>query len=96
MDSTTQVIQLSGTLDSISGKHLRQAVTDLVDAGAPTILLNCQEVIFMDSSGLGALVMSLKKVREAGGKLLLCSINDQVRLLLEVTGMDSVFEILAS
>ncbi|MBD3886658.1 STAS domain-containing protein [Phormidium tenue FACHB-886] len=96
MDSTTKVIQLSGILDSIAGKHLRQEVTDLVDAGVPTILLNCQEVTFMDSSGLSALVMVLKKVREAGGDLLLCSINHQVRLLLELTGMDGVFEILAS
>jgi anti-anti-sigma factor len=47
----------------------------------------------MDSSGLGALVLSLKTVRSAGGKLFICSINEQIKMLFELTDMDRVFEI---
>jgi anti-anti-sigma factor len=47
----------------------------------------------MDSSGLGALVLSLKTVRSAGGKIFICSINDQIKMLFELTDMDRVFEI---
>jgi len=47
----------------------------------------------MDSSGLGALVQSLKMTREVNVKLLLCSFNDQIKMLFELTGMDRVFEI---
>jgi anti-anti-sigma factor len=50
----------------------------------------------MDSSGLGALVLSLKTVRSAGAKLFLCSINDQIKMLFELTSMDRVFEIFSS
>jgi anti-anti-sigma factor len=49
----------------------------------------------MDSSGLGALVQSLKMTREVNVKLLLCSFNDQIKMLFELTGMDRVFEIFA-
>jgi len=47
----------------------------------------------MDSSGLGALVLALKAVRMAGGRLFVCSINEQIRILFELTSMDRVFEI---
>jgi anti-anti-sigma factor len=57
------------------------------------IIVDFQDVTFMDSSGLGALVLSLKTVRSAGGKLLICSINEQIKMLFELTDMDRVFEI---
>jgi anti-anti-sigma factor len=47
----------------------------------------------MDSSGLGALVLALKGVRAAGSKLFVCSINEQIKILFELTSMDRVFEI---
>ena len=57
------------------------------------MLIDFQDVTFMDSSGLGALVLALKTVRAAGGKLFICSINEQVRMLFELTSMDRVFQI---
>jgi len=57
------------------------------------LLCDFKDVTFMDSSGLGALVQSLKITRATGVKLLLCSFNDQLKMLFELTGMDQVFEI---
>lgn len=93
MNSEIKVIQPSGILDSINGNRLRRDVMDAAESGAKTLLIDCQAVEFMDSSGLSALVMSLKTVREVGGKLFLCSINEQLNMLLELTGMDSVFDV---
>jgi anti-sigma B factor antagonist len=50
----------------------------------------------MDSSGLGALVMALKNVRSAGAKLFICSVNEQIKMLFELTSMDRVFKIFSS
>jgi anti-anti-sigma factor len=91
-----KIIQPVGILDSINGNNLRREVIDAVEAGTKTILIDCQAIELVDSSGLGVLVMSLKKVRDVGGRLVLCSINDQLRMLLELTDMDSVFEIFAN
>ncbi|MEM9904229.1 MAG: STAS domain-containing protein, partial [Cyanobacteria bacterium P01_D01_bin.44] len=44
--------------------------------------------------GLGALVSVLKKVRASEREMHICSINDQVRMLFELTSMDQVFSIL--
>lgn len=93
MNSTVKVLQPDGILDSTKGGEFREEINKLVDAGAKTVLVDFQKVTFMDSSGLGALVLALKTVRAAGGKLFICSINEQVKMLFELTSMDRVFQI---
>lgn len=91
-----KIIQPNGMLDSVGGNRFRREITDLVESGVKTVLVDCQNVELMDSSGLGALVMALKTLREAGGRLSLCSMNDQLTMVLELTGMDDVFEVFAN
>uniref|UniRef100_B8HJR8 Anti-sigma factor antagonist n=1 Tax=Cyanothece sp. (strain PCC 7425 / ATCC 29141) TaxID=395961 RepID=B8HJR8_CYAP4 len=96
MDTQTNVVEIvqpSGILDGTNGNELRNQVLAAIAAGGTIILIDCQSVTFMDSNGFGALITCLKKVREAGGRLALCAINDQVRLILELTGTHQVFEV---
>ena len=87
------MVQPSGILDGTKASEFRQDISKFVDQGAKIILIDFKDVTFMDSSGLGALVLALKTVRSAGGKLTLCSINEQIKILFELTGMDRVFDI---
>jgi anti-anti-sigma factor len=96
MSPVVKVIEPSGILDSTQGSVFRQEVNSLVETGAQIVLVDFQDVTFMDSSGLGALVLALKTVRAAGGKLFICSINEQIRMLFELTSMDRVFQIFAN
>lgn len=96
MNPVVKVIQPAGILDSAKGSEFRQEIGELVENGANILLIDFQDVTFMDSSGLGALVLALKTVRAAGGKLFICSINEQVRMLFELTSMDRVFQIFAN
>lgn len=91
MDSTIQVVKPSGILDSTQAGEFREEIAKRVRAGATTILVDFQDVTFMDSSGLGALVLALKTVRSSGGKMFVCAANDQVKMLFELTSMDRVF-----
>ncbi|WP_255348395.1 STAS domain-containing protein [Gloeocapsa sp. PCC 7428] len=93
--NSIKIVQPLGILDGIRGNQFRREVSDVVAAGADIVLIDLQKVNFIDSSGLGALVSAMKTVRSAGGKLFVCSVNDQVRMLFELTKMDRVFEIFA-
>lgn len=93
MSSVVKVIRPSGILDGTKAAQFRQEISACTESNADVILIDFADVTFMDSSGLGALVLSLKTVRAAGGKLFLCSINEQIRMLFELTSMDRVFEI---
>jgi anti-anti-sigma factor len=94
--SEVQIIKLSGIINSGTSQDLRQSLNELMEKGAKIVLVDFQDVTFMDSSGLGALVLAFKTLRAANRQLVLCSINEQVRILFELTSMDKVFEIFAS
>ncbi len=96
MTQQVKVIKLSGNLNAATSQEFRLNITDVMESGAKIILVDCQDVTFMDSSGLGALVLAFKTLRAANTKLVLCSINEQVRILFELTSMDKVFEIFPS
>ncbi|NJL45399.1 MAG: STAS domain-containing protein [Leptolyngbyaceae cyanobacterium SM2_3_12] len=93
MSSNIRVIAPAGILDSTKAEAFRHTVDQLLDEGAEVILIDLKDITFIDSSGLGTLVVLLKKVRGLDRKLCICSINDQVRMLFELTSMDRVFEV---
>ncbi len=88
-----KVVRPIGILDGTQVDELHQQVDAAVDAGASIILVNLEDVTFMDSSGLGALVVALKKVRAIGKKMCVCSVSQQLQILFELTSMDRIFEI---
>ncbi len=92
MQTMVEVIKPLGILDSSQASTMRGSVAASIQAGAKLLLIDLQDVVFIDSSGLGALVMALKSVKSAGGRLFLCSVGDQARLLFELTGVDRIFE----
>ena len=96
MSLVVQVIEPEGILDGTKTDKFRQEINESVRTGANVILVDFTNVTFMDSSGLGALVLSLKTVRSAEAKLFICSINEQIKMLFELTSMDRVFEIFSS
>ncbi|MDJ0745193.1 MAG: STAS domain-containing protein [Xenococcaceae cyanobacterium MO_167.B27] len=96
MNSLIEVIEPKGILDGTKAVDFRQKIDQSIKNGVEIILVDFTDVTFMDSSGLGALVLALKKVRSAKVKLVLCSINEQVKMLFELTSMERVFEIYSS
>lgn len=93
MIANIEIIQPIGIIDNTRTQELRDQINQGIEQGATTILVDLKEVTFMDSSGLGALVTALKTIRSIGGKLCVCSVNEQVKILFELTSMDRVFDI---
>lgn len=93
MSPVIKIVQPNGILDGTKSSQFRKDINDQVEAGADIVLIDFKDVTFMDSSGLGALVLALKTVRAAGCQLIVCSINEQIKILFELTSMDRVFEI---
>jgi anti-anti-sigma factor len=95
MNPNLKVIQSVGILDGIHGNKLRQEIVDLIKSGTKNILLDCSQITFMDSSGLSALVMMMKSAKQVNGKFAICSLNDQLKVLLDLTSMDKVLNIVS-
>jgi anti-anti-sigma factor len=92
-----EIVQPSGILDGVSAKDLRTQILELLETKKPkSILVDLQDVTFMDSAGLGALVSILKTVRFSGAEFCLCSLSEQVKIIFDLTKMEKVFKIFES
>lgn len=95
MNSVVQIIEPEGILDSTKTADFHRKIEQSIESGVDTILIDFTNVTFMDSSGLGALVKALKTLKADNVQLFLCSINEQIRMLFELTSMDKFFNILS-
>jgi len=93
MTNVFHVIKPEGILDSVNTNNLRRDILDIINSEVKIVLLDLQDITFMNSSGLGALVATLKAVKNAGGELALCSLSDQVRIIFELSRMERIFKV---
>jgi anti-sigma B factor antagonist len=70
--------------------RLKQKLTEYVAKGNRNIVLDLSDVSFIDSSGLGALIASLKVIGN-DGELVLCGTRDTVNSMFKLTRMNKVF-----
>ena len=88
-----KVMPMQGRIDAATvNKNKEQMIENFIDHNGP-IVLNLQDVSFVDSTGLGMLVTLHKMQVELGQPMVLCEMADQVRLLLELTRLNLVFDI---
>jgi anti-sigma B factor antagonist len=72
---------------------LREKVASLAAAGTKNIILNLAQVDYIDSTGLGALVMCATSLRKQGGALKLLDLNKRNLELLVLTKLATVFDL---
>ncbi len=90
------VLDLSGDIDLHTSIDMRGHLLELAKEKPSNIVLNMQDVGFMDSSGLATLVEALQLCRKSGGKIKLVSVMDRVKNLLEISRLDAIFPMYAS
>ena len=73
---------------------LREKVKSLLASGQKKIVLNMDQVSYIDSSGLGALVAAHTSARAQGALLKLCNLGSKFQEILLVTKLVTVFEVL--
>ena len=95
MTTEVKTLEPTGMLDGAAAHDLKNQVLDVLRQGADGVLLNMAGITFMNSSGIGALVATLKAVREKDKQLYICGLTDQVRMIFELTKMDRVFTLYA-
>lgn len=91
----TVIVQVSARLSVLEAVSLKQTCQNLTqgDTNPQKIIIDFQQTIFMDSSGLGALVSSFKTTQEKGISMSLRNVTPQVMAVLNLTGLDKVFVI---
>src|SRR5690625_4859529 len=88
------IIRLTGELDHHEATILREAWQNKLREGTVKhVILNLEEVHFMDSSGIGVLLGRYKEILQLGGELVVCSVNPSIKRILEMSGMFKIIRI---
>ena len=88
------IVDLRGRIDFGDGStRLREILGELVTRARKKVLLNMQEVDFVDSSGIGEMARGHVQLAKIGGQLKLVNLSKHVNMLLQVTRLNKVFEI---
>jgi anti-sigma B factor antagonist len=85
------IVAVGGEIDVYTAPKLRDKITELVADGVYDIVIDMEEVEFLDSTGLGVLVGGLKKVRAHDGTLQLVCNQDRLLKIFRITGLAKVF-----
>lgn len=87
------LLEITGRIDSTNANELGEALNSAIDAGRTQLVLDLENVEYMSSAGLRELVNALKKVKRGTGDLRLAAIAPRVMEVLELSGLDTIFEI---
>ena len=86
-------ITLAGRLDASNAQTLKESLEQLIAGGIIYLVLDLEQVPFIDSAGLAALVSALKATHRVGGNVLLAEVQPQARTVFSLTMLDQVFAI---
>lgn len=80
-------------LDSLKAPALKTEILKLISDGANNVLLNLENVVTIDSSGIGSLTFAKRQLETSEGSLSLCSLQDKVSTVIKIAKLDEVFDI---
>lgn len=88
------VLRANGDLDAYTAPGLRLQLNDATDGGGEVelVVVDLQQITFIDSAGLGVLVGAHRRMRERGGRLRIVRPPPLVERAFELTGLDEVLD----
>jgi len=87
------LLNVSGNVDIYTSPELRGELKAAIDAKCPRIVVDMEQVTFVDSSGLATLIEGLQRVKKFEGRLVLCSLSKPVLGVFQLSNLDTLFEI---
>ena len=85
------ILQLAGRFDAYAAPDVEIFFLQMDTASVPYVIVNLTNVNFIDSTDLAALVIGMKRCRQRQGALVLCGIQQAVRIIFEITCLDKIF-----
>lgn len=80
-------------LDASVAAPLKKRLHEHTDNGCTRLVLNLDQVEFMDSSGLTVIISTLKSLKRHGGQMVLCGVGAELASLFQLTRLDKVFQV---
>jgi len=86
-------VKVQGEADISNAPEFRQALNAIYQEKAADIWIFLQDLLYMDSTGLGVIIGACGRMRSTGHEIVLCNPRDNVKKLLSITNLDRILHI---
>jgi len=93
IDGEILAVVLDGTLNITTADRFNQAIQDQLDQQRTKIIVDCRNVEYISSVGLGALVALQARLRKKGGEVKLAGVQGVTAEAIRIVGLDRVLNI---
>ena len=90
----TNMVFIKGEIDIYSIEKFRETIENQIKTQVPEIILDCSELSYMDSTGMGVLIELRNKTKEMGQKIIMMNPRPNIKKLLTLTGVDKIIEVI--
>lgn len=85
------VIELDGELDLYNAYKVKTLYNKMAEKGINSIILDLENLDYLDSSGLGSIIYIFSDIKKHAGKMSLCHLNGSPKNLIQMTHLDKLF-----
>ena len=90
------IYKLNGRLDSNTSQGLEEKIFQAIDDGSKSIIIDFKNIDYISSAGLRVILKATKALKHEDGKIMLCDMQNYVKEVFEITGIDSFLPIVNS
>jgi anti-anti-sigma factor len=87
------IVELVGRLDALNNAKMEDFFNKITDKPELNILVDCEKLDFINSSGLRVFILSLKKQKASSKLLILCNLQKNIKDVFTYSGFTNLFDI---
>jgi anti-anti-sigma factor len=87
------IINIDGRIDTSNFNVFEKEISEIIESGESNIVLNCNKLNYISSSGLRVFLIAQKKLMVLKGKLQLCEMQATIKEIFDISGFSSIFTI---
>jgi anti-sigma B factor antagonist len=87
------VVEIKGKLNTTNFSSVEKEFAQLIEKGQHNILVDCENLDYVSSSGLRVFLVTLKSLNKLKGKFVLCNLQESIIDIFEVSGFITIFEV---
>ena len=90
------ILRVSGKLDASTSKSLEDKILPLITPAQVKLIIELSQLDYISSAGLRVFILAAKRMNEAQGKMILCSLRDAVKQVFDIAGFSSFLTLAGS
>ncbi|WP_418964269.1 STAS domain-containing protein [Cetobacterium sp.] len=91
-----RVIKVCGELDALVAPKLKERIAKQIELDVNKFVIDFADLVHINSLAMGILRGKLRVVRDLGGDIKLVGLNDHIKTIFEMIGLDELFDIYAT